>query len=62
VTELLTTREVADIRRKTPEALRQERVQVPYQGPPFIRDGRRVLYPKDLLEEWLADRVVGRRS
>lgn len=52
----LVPREVADIRRKTETALAHERVRG--QGPPWIRDGARVLYPSDELEAWLASNLV----
>ena len=31
-------------------------------GPPFIRDGGRVLYPSDLLEEWMERRLHSSES
>jgi hypothetical protein len=52
----LTAREVAEIRRKNESALAKERERG--EGPPWIRDGARVLYPEDELEQYLADRLV----
>jgi hypothetical protein len=54
--ELLTTEEVARLRRKTPAALRHERHKG--YGPPYIRDGNRILYSRKAVEKWLADKVV----
>jgi hypothetical protein len=52
----LTSKEVADIRRKTEPALVQERKRG--IGRPFVRDGGRILYPEDALYAWLDERVV----
>jgi hypothetical protein len=52
----LTPREVAKIRRRTETALSHERNRK--QGPPWIRDGGRVLYPADELEAWLEANTV----
>ena len=56
MTRYLTAREAAEIRRKSEPALSQERKRC--IGPPFIRDGGRVLYPEDKLMAWLDDRLV----
>jgi hypothetical protein len=56
--EFLRPREVAALRCTTLGTLAQERFQRPYRGPPFIRDSRRVLYPRAALYEWLAARLV----
>lgn len=52
----LTPRQVAAIRRKSEPALVQERKRG--IGPPFVRDGGRILYPEDELYEWLEARLV----
>lgn len=52
----LTAREVAAIRRKTENALTQERKRG--EGPPYIQDRRRILYPATELERWLNARHV----
>ena len=54
--EYLTTTEAAAVRRRKPQTLRKERWRG--EGPPFIRDGGRVLYPRKALERWLAERMV----
>lgn len=51
---MLTEQEAARMRRKTVHALRKERARS--AGPRWVRDGRRVLYPKTELEAWLAER------
>lgn len=51
-----TSKEAGDIRRRTEVALATERSRG--QGPPFVKDGRRVLYPVDEFERWLADHLV----
>jgi hypothetical protein len=53
--DLLTTKEVAKIRRKSESALRQERLVG--DGPPFIIDGGKALYPRASLETWLRARL-----
>jgi hypothetical protein len=53
---LLTAAEVAEIRRTTTAALAQERYR--HDGPPYVRSGRRVLYPADLLDAWLTAQTV----
>lgn len=54
---LLLSREVAEIRRMTDNALRQERWRG--TGPRFIRDGRRrVLYRAGDVSAWLESRTV----
>jgi hypothetical protein len=58
--EFLTTAEVAEMRRMKESSLAQERFRMKKKGgdgPPYIKDGARVLYPLDLLEEWLDDRL-----
>jgi hypothetical protein len=52
--QYLTARESAAIRRKTEAGLAWERAHDPYSGPPFVIDGRRVLYPKDEHEAYMA--------
>jgi hypothetical protein len=54
--EMLTTKELAKIRRKSESALRRERMLG--EGPPFIQDGGRTLYPKRTTDEWMAARLV----
>lgn len=54
--EYLTTEEVAAIRRRQPDSVRQERIRG--QGPPYVRDGRRILYPRSALEQWMAARLI----
>jgi hypothetical protein len=46
-----TTTETADLRRRTPQALANERARG--EGPPYIRDGNKILYPADELDRWL---------
>jgi hypothetical protein len=53
---LLTPAEVAEIRHRTEVALAQERTRK--VGPPYIKDGGRILYPEDLLYEYLDARMV----
>lgn len=48
----LTPRQVAEIRHRTEQALTMERQRG--DGPAYIRDGGRILYPADELEQWLA--------
>jgi hypothetical protein len=52
----LTAAEVAELRRKTPDALAQERRRG--GGPPWIKDNGRVLYPADELDRYLASLTV----
>ncbi len=52
----LTPKEVAKIRHKSEPALAQERKRK--IGPPFVRDGGRILYPENGLYEWLDARLV----
>jgi hypothetical protein len=54
--ELLTTREVAEIRRKSPQALVQERRRG--TGPRYIVDNGRYLYPADELDAYMAANKV----
>jgi hypothetical protein len=54
--KMLTSAEVAAIRRRTPQALVMERKRG--QGPPYVRDSGRVLYPEDDLLDWLDDHRV----
>jgi hypothetical protein len=54
--KLLTTKEAAERRRKTPQALVMERKRG--EGPPYIIDGGRYLYREDELEHWLDQRRV----
>lgn len=51
----LTTAEVAERRRMKETSLAQERYRG--EGPPYVKDGQRVLYPADLLEEYLEARL-----
>jgi hypothetical protein len=50
-----TAAEVAERRRMKESSLAQERYRG--EGPPYVKDGARVLYPADLLEEYLAERL-----
>jgi hypothetical protein len=52
----LTPKQVAGIRQKGEPALVQERKRG--IGPPYIRDGGRILYPEDTLYAWLDARLV----
>lgn len=52
----LTASEAAELRRKTPQALVMERQRG--EGPPYILDGGRILYPADDLDRWLEARRV----
>lgn len=52
----LTAAEVAKERRKTEGALSKERKRG--QGPPWIQDNGRILYPEDELERYLAERTT----
>ena len=52
----LTAKEVARLRRKTESALSKERERG--EGPPWVRDGARVLYPEKELERYLTERTV----
>lgn len=54
--ENLTTREAAAKRRKTMGHLANERSRK--TGPPYIRDGGKILYPADLLEKYLSERTI----
>lgn len=56
LSELLTPEEVAKIRRTKKGVLAVERCR--RQGPPFVKSGRRILYPRELLEQWLQGRLV----
>jgi hypothetical protein len=51
--KLLTAKEVAERRRRTPQALVMERKRG--TGPPYILDGGRVLYREDDVEAWLEE-------
>jgi len=53
--QYLTTAEVAEMRRMKEQSLAQERYRG--DGPPYVKDGARVLYPLDLLEDWLDERL-----
>lgn len=52
--QMLTEEEAARMRRKSVHALRKERQRS--MGPRWVRDGRRILYPKADLVAWLRDR------
>lgn len=52
----LTTAQAAERRGRTRQALANERSR--HMGPPYIRDGGRVLYSEDELEQWLTTRRV----
>lgn len=54
--ENLTTREAASVRRVTVNHLANERSRG--CGPPYIKDGGRILYPADKLREYLNSRLV----
>lgn len=51
--EYLTSTEVAEMRRVSVDSLAQERWRKPYTGPAYVKDGRRILYPRVELEAWL---------
>jgi hypothetical protein len=51
--QYLTTREVARVRRMSLDSLAHERARG--AGPPWIKDGGRVLYPVRALGEYLTD-------
>lgn len=53
---LHTTAQVAKIRGRTTQALTMERQRG--EGPPYIVDGGRILYPEDGLEKWFAEHRV----
>lgn len=55
-TRFLTTREAADRRRRTPQALVMERKRG--TGPPYVIDGGRYLYPEADLDAWLEARRI----
>lgn len=50
--EYLTTKEVADRLRTSPETVRYWRHRG--EGPPSWKCGRRVLYPREDLDRWIA--------
>jgi hypothetical protein len=50
----LSEAEAAKQRRKSPRTLRAERQRG--DGPPFVRDGRNILYPIASFREWLKAR------
>jgi predicted DNA-binding transcriptional regulator AlpA len=54
--ELLTTEECAKLLRMSPHTLTDWRVD--RRGPPFVRFGRAVRYPKRAALQFLADRLV----
>lgn len=56
MTRYLTTKEAAERRRRTQQALTMERKRG--EGPPYIVDGGRILYSEDELEAWLTARRV----
>ncbi len=47
----MTTSEVADVLRTSPETVRYWRHRG--EGPPAFKCGRRVLYPADELRQWI---------
>lgn len=53
--QYLTSAEVAAMRRIKEASLQQERWRK--EGPPYVKDRGRVLYPLDLLEAWLDERL-----
>lgn len=55
---LLTPREVAQLRRTTINQLNQERYLG--RGPRFIKDGRRILYPRNELLDYLERNTIQR--
>jgi excisionase family DNA binding protein len=54
--EYLTTKEVAQLLRLKPRTLKKWRSQK--QGPPFVRLGNRVRYPRKPLDEWTSRKIV----
>jgi hypothetical protein len=56
----LTPKQVGEIRHRSETALAAERRRL--LGPPFIRDGGRVLYDEEALYAWLDERVVNTNS
>jgi len=52
---LHTQREAAAVLRLSDRTL--ERWRVSGDGPPFVKAGRRVLYPSTSLDEWIASRL-----
>lgn len=48
---LISTTEAAKRRCRTPQALAMERAR--NEGPPYIRDGGRILYDADELDAWV---------
>ena len=54
--KFLTADEVAERRRKTPQALANERKHG--EGPPYVKDNGRILYPEDELKQYLDERTV----
>lgn len=60
----LTTKELASILRKKPNAVRQMRHRG--EAPAGFRSGREVLYPRDVVEKWLAAKFaadeIGQRA
>lgn len=53
---LLTQAEAADFLRVSERSL--ERWRVAGTGPAFCKAGRRVLYPKQNLDDWIASHIV----
>jgi hypothetical protein len=53
-----TTEELAAVLKIAPRTLEGWRAQTPPQGPPFARVGKKIIYPRDSLIDWLADNVT----
>lgn len=49
--KLISAADAAKLRCRTPQALAMERAR--NEGPPYIRDGGRILYDVDELDRWI---------
>jgi excisionase family DNA binding protein len=58
--DYMTTAEVAELLRRPTETLRYWRWRG--EGPPSFKIGRRVLYSRDDVERWIADRRAATHS
>ena len=57
MSELLTSREVAELLRVSKPTLARWRALE--QGPPFIQIEGSIRYPREAVDKWLADRTLG---
>ena len=57
MSELLTSREVAELLRVSKPTLARWRSLE--QGPPFIQIEGSIRYPREAVDKWLADRTLG---